>query len=62
MKYGHVPTCAMINTKLSHLNSSKVKCMSSAKYDQIYCIVIFTFTHVLLIMIKTDLIEIKYYL
>ena len=59
MKYRHV---AMINTRLSHLNSSKVKCMSSAKYDQIYCIVIFTFTHVLLIMIKTDLIEIEYYL
>jgi hypothetical protein len=36
--------------------------MSSAKYDEIYCIVIFFFTHVLLIMIKTDLIEIKYYL
>ena len=62
MQYGHVHTCAMIKKTKNHQNSSKVKCMSSAKYDEIYCIVIFFFTHVLLIMIKTDLIEIKYYL
>jgi len=31
MKYGHVHTCVMIKKTKSHLNSSKVKCMSSAK-------------------------------
>jgi hypothetical protein len=39
MQYGHVHTCAMIKKTKNHQNSSKVKCMSSAKYDQIYCIV-----------------------
>lgn len=34
MKYGHVHTCAMIKKPKNHQNSSKVKCMSSAKYDQ----------------------------